>query len=120
MPDPHEGIEHDDVGPTTMQLDAKYGEIGGKRGGMRTLFGAAHDRLVRNEPVVSATAQVLASRGAHRLMLVVRMRNANRAPVQLRLAALGQMENVFMTVGHKSVRLQRFEVAGGNDLHRPS
>jgi hypothetical protein len=62
MADPHEGIEHDQVGPTTVQLDAKYSKVCRKRGGVRTLFGAAYNGFIWNEPVVTATTQVMASR----------------------------------------------------------
>src|SRR5205807_9778575 len=108
-------IEHCSHLRESVEFDAPLGELNGKGCGMRPFFGAALDRLVRNEPGIAAAASVTAARvrPASDIALVL-IGHADCEPVDVDLTVDGEMKNVFVAVVQKSFGTDRLEVPEGS------
>src|SRR5438132_8132801 len=97
-----------------MKFDAPFGQLDRKRGRMWSLFFAALDGLIRNEPGIAAAACIAPAgmRPASDVALIL-IRNAEREPVDLDVTVDGEMKNIFVAVIQKSFRADRFEVSEG-------
>src|SRR4051812_43911454 len=100
-----------------MQLDAPVRKLNRKCRRMRPLIRAALDCLVRNEPRVATTAFVTPVRVLPtRDVALVRVTDTYCDPVERHITMLGQMENVFVTIGDEALRVHRLEVPYRNFL----
>jgi len=95
-----------------MQFDTPFGELNWKGRGMRTLFLATLNCLVRHKPRVPATTQIVSlSMTPARDVALILIRHAKRHPVQFDAAGNCEMKNVFVAIVQKSLRIDRLEMA---------
>ena len=95
-----------------MELDAILRERDGKRGRMRSLFSAALDRFIRNEPGVAAAAYISSARVRPTSdVTLVLIRHAERKPVDVDLAIDSEVKNVFVAVVQKSLGTDRLKMS---------
>jgi hypothetical protein len=94
-----------------MQLDAIHRQLHRERSGMRALFVAALDRLVRDKPGIAAAARIApAGVAPTRDVALVRVRNTERQSVDGRSAFRREVEDVFVAVVEETRRANRLEV----------
>src|SRR2546423_768021 len=87
---------------------------------MRPLVRAALDRLIRHEPGIATTATITAAgMSPARDVALVRVSDADREPIQWRVAVLRQMKNKFVAIGDKATRVDRFEMTNGDFIAGP-
>ena len=95
-----------------MQFDAPFGELNRESRGMRAFLFATLNRLVGNEPGVTATPFVASARvRPARDIALILIRNAEGEAVDVDLAVEREMKNVFVAIVQKSFRADRLEVA---------
>lgn len=116
MPDTEKRVKHYCFGWLSMNSDAVYRELSGKRCGMRPLHSAAADGLVRDEPDVSPAPPILsACVRPSRNVGFVGIRNAQAQPVKRSRSILREMEHEFVSIGNKTTGIDRLEMAHGKD-----
>lgn len=97
-----------------MELHADLCEGRGKSGGVGAFAFAGLDRLVGDEPGVAPAAEILAASvtpaGDVRFIYVG---HAGGASVERDVAGLGEVEDVFVTIVHVALRVDRLEMACG-------
>ena len=92
-----------------MQPNAPARQRHGKRARMMELRGLALHGVVRNEPGVAATPQILGVAATRDVRLVLE-RHADRQPVEFHVARQGQVEDVLMVVVQETLSAYRLEV----------
>src|SRR5215475_2287671 len=94
-----------------MQLDTPFSQLNRKCRRMRSLFFTTLNRLIWNEPCVTATAQIApASVRPARDVSLILIRNAESKPFDFNLSGLREMKDVFVTIIKKPFGIDWLEM----------
>jgi len=114
--DAHKRVENQGVFAEPMDSEAIFCQLNGEGRRVRSFRLSASNSLIGNKPIVPAAPFVsTGSMGPARNVALVLIGDSKSESVDWCFALFGEMKNVFMTIVHEPVGIDRFKVA---DRHR--